>query len=64
MSIVESPHTFCSLKNEASENNFQRRKIFVTKTLSEPRAESLYFYKCLSFKVASFSATLAKILIF
>lgn len=64
MSIVESPHTFCPFKNETSENNFQRRKIFVTKTLSEPRAESLYFYKCLSFKVASFSTALAKILIF
>lgn len=39
MSIVESPHTLSPFENDANENNFQRRKIFVTKTLSEPRAE-------------------------
>lgn len=51
MSIVESPHTFSPFKNEATENIFQKRKIFITKTLSEPRAETWYFYKCLSFQL-------------
>lgn len=53
MSIVECPHTSSPFKNEATENNFQRRKILVTKSLSEPRAEIWYCYKFLSYKVAS-----------
>lgn len=54
MSIVECPHTSSPFKNEATENNFQRRKILVTKSLSEPRAEIWYCYKFLSYKVASY----------
>lgn len=52
MSIVESPHTLSPFENDANENNFQRRKIFVTKTLSEPRAEIWYYYKCVSYRTA------------
>lgn len=32
MSIVEIPHTLSPFKNEATENNFQRRKVFAKKT--------------------------------